>query len=198
MPKGEVRAGEHIAFTDHSIRRTSNPSPPRGSGKHELVPFWKVPVDERDLALAYAIVAPVDAEVRPRAFELLQKAEVKSPRDVMVLSQLAQFHDKMGGEEKAIELYERILRIDPGHQAAAANLATYLIKRGRAPEAVALWEKALIRNPAATGTRMNVAVAHYRAGNLESAAAALKKALEFDPDHEFARKLLGEIQSSRK
>ena len=63
---------------------------------------------------------------------------------------------------------------------------------------MALWEKALIRNPAATGTRMNVAVAHYRAGNLESAAAAVKKALEFDPDHEFARKLLGEIQSSRK
>ncbi len=196
MPKGQVRAGEHIAFTDHAIRRTVA-ARPQPAGKHELASFWKGPADERDLALAYAVVAPVDPEVRPRALELLQRAETKAPRDVMVLSQLAQFYDKLGDEEKAMALCERILRIDPGHPAAAANLATYLIKRGRASEAIALWEKALARNPAATGTRMNLAVAHYRNGNLPAAAEAVKKALAFDPDHDFGRKLLTEIEASQ-
>jgi hypothetical protein len=197
MPKGEVQTGEHIAFTDHSIPRTTGIRR-QPVGKHELVSFWKIPVDERDLALAYAVVAPVASEVRSRAFELLKEAATRAPRDVMVLSQLAQFHDKMGDEEAAMALCERILRIDSSHPAAAANLATFLIKRGRATEAISLWEKALVRNPAATGTRMNLAVTQYRSGNLNGAAETLKKALEFDPDHELARKLLTEIQSLRK
>jgi predicted CXXCH cytochrome family protein len=194
MPKGEVRAGEHIAFTDHSIPRTTG-TRQRPPGKHELVSFWKAPVEERDLALAYAVVALVEPEVRSRAFELLQQAETKAPRDLMVLSQLAQFYDKMGNEESAMALYERMLRIEAGHPSAAANLATNLVQRGRAPEAIALWEKALVRNPAATGTRLNIAVAHYRSGNRAAAAEALKKALDFDPDNDVARKLLTEIQS---
>jgi len=136
--------------------------------------------------------------VRGRALELLKNAESAAPNDIPVLSQLAQFYDRLGDEEKAMELCERITRLDAANHAAATNLAIYWIKRGRAKEAIALWENVLMRNPGLTGARINLAVAEYRAGNATAAEAGVRKALEYDPDNDFARKLLYEIRGAAR
>ncbi|MGH9664463.1 MAG: multiheme c-type cytochrome, partial [Bryobacteraceae bacterium] len=77
MPKSPVADAQHAVYTDHSIPRrplAANQSP--GTAR-TLVPFWKTPADERDLALAYAAVG--DGQ---RATALLQRAETRDPRDV--------------------------------------------------------------------------------------------------------------------
>ena len=197
MPNRQARTLEHVAFTDHSIPR-GQASPAAHGANRSLVPFWNTRADLRDLALAYAVVAPTEPAVRPDALALLQKAEASAPEDVAVLAQLAQFHDRMGQEDKALALCERILRIDPAHLASATNLGIYYMKRGRTQEAISLWRNALTRNPGLTSARMNLAVALYRSGELNAAEATIREALEYDPDLDVARKLLAEIQAIRR
>lgn len=188
MPKGATRSVDHVAFTDHSI-----PRKPREANATEtrraLRSFLPAPAGERETALGYAVAAMTEPAVRREAFERLQKA----PRDVAVMAQLAQFHDRMGQEEQAMALCEQIVAIEPDHPAAAVNLAIYRIKRGRTAEAIALWEAALKRSPAMTGARMNLAVALSRSGEREKAIAALRQALRFEPDFEPAMRLLREL-----
>jgi predicted CXXCH cytochrome family protein len=198
MPKSPTQNMEHVAFTDHAIpRRPGSAAGPRGNVR-ELVSFFGQAADGRDLALAYAIVAATEPAVRGRALELLKNAESAAPDDVPLLSQMAQFYDRLGDEEKTMDLCERITRLDPANHKAATNLAIYWIKRGRAKEAIALWENVLTRSPGLTGARINLAVAEYRAGNGAAAEAAVRKALEYDPDNDFARKLLYEIRGAAR
>jgi tetratricopeptide (TPR) repeat protein len=188
MPKGATRSVDHVAFTDHSI-----PRKPRTASAAEtrraLRSFLPAPAGERETALGYAVAAMTEPAVRRQAYELLLKA----PRDVAIMAQLAQFHDRMGQEEQAMALCEQIVAIEPDHPAAAVNLAIYRIKRGRTAEAIALWEAALKRSPAMTGARMNLAVALSRSGEREKAIAALRQALRFEPDFEPAIRLLREL-----
>jgi len=198
MPRSQTAGGEHVVFTDHAIPRRRGSSGQRVATGHSLHSFWKTATDERDLALGYAAAAVSEPGVRKQALQLLQKAESRNPQDTPVLSQLAQFYDHMGEEENAMALCERIVAADPSNTAAAVNLGIYWIKRGRARDAMSLWEKALLRNPAMTGARINLAVAQYRSGNAAAAELTVLKALEYDPDQEFARKLLSEIRASRR
>jgi tetratricopeptide (TPR) repeat protein len=198
MPQAKSRSVDHIAFTDHSIPRHHAAKDTQAGGPIELKPFWpSTPPDARDLALAYATLAPTQPSLRRRAFELLQQAEAANPSDVPVLSQLALFNDRMGREDAAMALSERILKLDPTHTAASINLGIYKIKRGQANEAIALWRKALERNPAQPGSAMNLAVALQRSGDSKGAIATLQKILDLEPDLEPARRLLAEIEASR-
>lgn len=192
MPKGESHMVEHVAFTDHGIVRRAAGAP-RERGARELTPFFPR-ADDRDMALAYSVVAMSEPSVRLRALQLLEAAAARDNEDVAVLAQLAQFRDRMGRADLAEPLYERVLALDPNHAAAAVNLGIYRVKRGDAAGAIALWERALRRNPAQTGVRTNLAVALAQSGKLAEAEAALLQALEYDPDAEAPRRLLGEIR----
>jgi len=198
MPKGQVRETEHAVFTDHSIpRRPAQSSGGAGDGE-SLVSFWKLPVNDRDQAVAYAMAAGRDAASRGRAYELLQAAQSRQPDDVLVLIELAKICDEAGREEQAMALSERIVRLDPSQAAVAVNLGTYYIKRGRVQEAMRLWQDALTRNPALTGARTNLAVAQYQSGDASAAEATLRKGLEYDPDDATARQLLAEILAGNR
>jgi len=195
MPKGASHMVEHVAFTDHGIVRRAGAAA-AGRAPRELTPFFAA-VEERDLALGYAVAAMTEPAVRLRALQLLEAAMARDAGDTAVLAQLAQFRERMGRADLAEPLYRRILAVDSTHAAAAVNLGIALVKRGETAEAMRLWEQALRRNPAQTGVRTNLAVALAQSGKLTEAEAALVKALEYDPDTEAARRLLDEIRARR-
>ncbi len=196
MPQGESHTAEHVAFTDHGIvRRKQAPAPPPADRR--LAPFFAA-VTDRDAALAYAVVAQNEPSLRRTALAQLEAAAASAPSDIALLAQLAQFYDRMGREEHALALYERVLKLDPAHNAAAVNLGIYKVKRGETAAAVALWQSALTRNPAQTGVRLNIAVAQFQGGRLAEAEASLIKALEYDPDSETARNLLAEVRAAKR
>ena len=197
MPKNPVRDTEHAVFTDHTIPRRSSPRPAGPDADRTLEPFWKGAGD-RDLGLAYAMVAGEDPALRRRAFDLLRRAEAADPDDAAVLTQLAQLYDRSGAEPEAIALSQRVLRLDPAEISVAVNLGTWYVRQGRAREAMRLWADALSRNPALTGVSMNLAVAQFQTHDPAAAEATLRKALEYDPDHEKARALLAEIRSQAR
>ena len=196
LPKRQTRSVDHLAYTDHSIARRPGGSEPL-QPERQLESFWKNQADDRDLALGYAVVAPMEPSVRQRTLELLEVAAKKNPNDVPILAQLAQFYDRLGREEQAMTVCERLVRLDGTQTGAMVNLGIYRMKRGRAAEAITLWEGALLRNPGLTGARMNLAVAKYRAGDRAAAESALLKALEYEPDLEDARRLLLEIRATK-
>ncbi len=196
MPNRQTKSVDHLAYTDHSIARRPGTAQVSGS-KQSLRSFWTGPVNERDLALGYAVVAPTEITARPRALALLEKTAAAQPNDVAILVQLAQFYDRMGREEQALALCERIMKLDPEQTSTAVNLGIYRMKRGQAAEAIALWEGALRRSPGLTGARMNLAVAQYRAGNVAAAESALRTALAYEPDLGQARQMLDQIQAAK-
>jgi hypothetical protein len=200
MPKAVDRSVEHRAYTDHSIpRRPAVEGEPASPVSHgSLVSFWKAPGQDRDLAMAMASLAPTEPALRRPAFELLVKESARDPGDMALLSQLAQFHDRMGNEAAAMEACERIVRADPANAAAKVNLGIYYAKRGRTAEAIALWQDAVKRNPSLTGARVNLSVALFREGRKEEAEAALAKALEYEPDNDAARRLLEDVRRGRR
>jgi Flp pilus assembly protein TadD len=197
MPKAPVRDTEHAVFTDHSIPRRIPRASGQETGERTLTSFWKSPVDDRDLGLAFATLAGDDAAMRRRALELLRQAESRNPDDLLVLVQLAQLYDQAGDDDKAMALSERALRLDPSQVTVMVNLGAYYMQRGRAQEAKRLWADAITRAPGLTTARVNLAVAQYRAGDTAAAEATIVKALEYDPDHETARRLLSEIRAGR-
>ena len=197
MPNRQTRSVDHLAYTDHSIARRPGSSPATSTEGRLLTSFWNLPVSERDLALGYAVVAPNEPAIRPRALDLLERSAAASPNDIPILSQLAQFYDRLGREDDALALCERLLKLEPTHTAAAVNLGIYRMRRGRPAEAIKLWEAALQRQPGLIGARMNLAVAYYRGGDVPAAESALLKALEYEPDFDSARRMLAELQSAK-
>lgn len=191
MPKARSREGEHVAFTDHEIpRRPIARTAGVTNAKRELKPFWPGSGSERDLAVAYAGLGMEHAEFRAKALAMLEKLAPKLPGDAELLAQLAQYSDAMGQTKRAQELYERVLRIDPGHVAAGANLGIYRARDGRVAEAMALWERIVAGHPGTTNAAVNLAVAQYGAGRKAEAEITLRRVLMFHPGHEPARRLL--------
>jgi hypothetical protein len=196
MPKNRTREGEHVAYTNHTIAR--QPSAKQSSQrKRRLESYWRRPVPDRDLALAYASFALTDASFRSVALDLLEKSEPNSSSDAPLLVQLAQFYDNLGRPERSEALYERVLRLDPSNAAAEANLAIYRMRRGRSKEATALWRDVLSRNPALPGPGINLAQAQLGSGDKAAAESTLLQVLRFHPDFEAANQLLRRIRSRR-
>lgn len=198
MPKADMAGSEHAVYTDHSIPRRPGSSGQLAAGPHELIPFWQTVNDERDSALAHAVVAMTEPSVRQKAFQLLRAAEGRDPNDTAIAAQLAQFYDRMRQPERALPLLERVVSQDLANTAAAINLGTLYAQQNRLPEAVQTWESALAKNPALTAARMNLAVAQARMGRPEQALATLREALRFDPDNAAAQRLLAEISAGRQ
>jgi Flp pilus assembly protein TadD len=185
MPKAAGRGVDHSSYTNHSIPRDKSPREPATKA---LTPVWPNATTDRDLGLAQAILNRFE-----QAQPLLEAAAKTSPKDITVLSQLAQIHDRQGREAAALPLYEAILKLDPNHPTASTNLAVIRAKSGRLDEAISLWRTALKSNPAQTGVRMNLAQALLRQGNRTAAIEEIKTALSFDPDQPAARRILNQL-----
>jgi predicted CXXCH cytochrome family protein len=197
MPKSRTREGEHVAYTNHTIARRPSTKASNAVGKRRLESYWRGPVPDRDVALAYASFALTDASFRPVALELLERSVPGSLSDAPLLAQLAQFYDNLGRAERAEALYEQVMRLDPSNAAAGANLGIYRMRRGRAKEAIALWRDVLSRNPALPGPGINLAQAQLGNGDKAAAELTLLQVLRFHPDLEAANQLLQRIRAGR-
>jgi Flp pilus assembly protein TadD len=120
-----------------------------------------------------------------RAVKLLE-----SSTDPKAVDQLAQLYDRMGKEDAACAMFQRVMDADRTATGAAVNLGTCLAKRGNVEESVRLWKDAVVRNPGLESARFNLAVALYRMGRTAEARAVLDEALKFNPASKRARELL--------
>ena len=158
MPTRESTDGQHTAFTDHSIRRSSDSSPQTGHSP-ELVAFWPADATERDESLAYADQSwqhPTPANIK-KAHDKLLTAWSHSPGDPTVAAQLAYTWDLIGDHDTAESLYRQALQADPENLIALTNLGTHLAQKGQIAQAGDLWRKALSIDPGLAVPGLNLA-----------------------------------------
>jgi cytochrome c-type biogenesis protein CcmH/NrfG len=200
MRRTPVRKLEHVAFTDHSMSRTTSrtehaDAPAAIPDSAVLVPFDRGVVRDRDLGLAYEKIALLQNNNlwRSRAFTLLKAVHDTSAEDVKVESALADLYEHMGDEATACKIFARVAASDPADVRASLNLGVCMANQGRLSESVRLWKNGVERDPSQEAARFNLAVAQYRTGDAAGARATLNEALRFNPASRRAREFLIEI-----
>ncbi len=191
----------HTQVTDHRIPRrsdtqalqplldsTTRPYSPR------LVPFpysEDAEQDIRDLALAWAFLAQTRKDgAGSEAQRLLHIAVMQSPNDPALLSALGFIEQVRGAVDRARELYQKALALEPDLIDAAANLGVIEANQGRLREPLRLWQNAFERAPARSAIGMNVARVLCGAGEFERARSSVLRVLEFNPDMAAAKEML--------
>ena len=87
-----------------------------------------------------------------------------------------------GKTEKALEDFNRAIRIDPTHQDGYLGRADTLNVMGRYEESLKDYDKAIEIDPSRAEAYINRAIAHSHLGQYEKAIADYEKGLELDPE----------------
>jgi tetratricopeptide (TPR) repeat protein len=191
----------HTQVTDHRIPRRSDTQtlhPLLDSNRRpyspRLVPFpysEDTEQDIRDLALAWAFLAQTGKDrAGSEAQRLLHIAVMQSPNDPALLSALGFIEQERGAVDRARQLYQKALALEPDLIDAAANLGVIEANQGRLRESLRLWQNAFERAPARSAIGMNVARVLCGAGEFERARSSVLRVLEFNPDMAAAKEML--------
>jgi tetratricopeptide (TPR) repeat protein len=204
MPSSLSTDVAHTEVTDHRIRRRPEIAPQllhdtttQGT-LPRLVPFpsQKSDDDVRDLALAWeSLVNSGMTAAIPEAERLLRSAAEKSPNDPVLLSALGYSAQKKGDLNRARELYQKALAVDPMLIDAATNLGVIEANRGHLREALKLWQDAFLRAPGQSRIGMNMARLFCNTAQPNNARNYVLRVLEFNPDLPEAKNLLQRLNS---
>jgi adenylate cyclase len=118
-----------------------------------------------------AISSSFDFELAARELEIALRM---GPDDPRVLRAAAEFAQRQGNYEEAIDYLEKAHEIDPlaGHREKAAISYFY---SGRQTEGISLYEEAVRRTPFAEFVNKSLALALLETGDVDGALAALEK-----------------------
>ena len=133
-----------------------------------------------------------------RLAEVLAETAHHRPRadQVSLLRRAAEAYEKAGGaDDKVIEIYQQLLRLEPGDEAARANLETRYLKANRVRDVVRLLEQALAVDPPPVGRaarKIHGRLLDLYATSLhepERSIPHVEALLDDDPSHDEARKV---------
>ncbi len=198
----------HTEVTDHRIERRPELSPQLlqdSSSRHstapslpQLIPFpysKEAEDDVRDRALAWQSLAANGSQDAAReADRWLHQAAKQFPNDPAILSGLAYVELSHAASDQAAvnrarDLYQRALALDPALVDAAANLGVLEARSGNFQRATELWQSAFDRAPADSSIGMNLARTFCQSGKINDARSVVQRVLRFNPDMSSAKKL---------
>jgi tetratricopeptide (TPR) repeat protein len=206
MPSSLSADIAHTEVTDHRIPARPQMSAellqdsqlPRSSPSLNPFPYSKeAAADVRDEALAWQSLARGGSrEAASEADRMLALAARQSPTDPEVLAGLAFVELQRGSVDRARELYQQALALDPNLIDASTNLGVIEARSGHFTVAVKLWETAFERAPAKSSIGMNLARTYCAAGQTGKTRTVLLRVLRFNPDLSEARKLLQHLNAT--
>ncbi len=203
MPASLSTDVAHTEVTDHRILRRPSKMPTLENAFAQpptptLVPFphsHEADSDLRDDALAWESVAESGLKsAEAQAERLLRLALLKSS-DPALLSAMGYIEQKHGATDRARELYQKALAIDPNLIDAATNLGVLEAKSGHMREAVTLWQGSFQRAPGRSSIGMNLAWTFCGSGQFDEARTYALRVLQFNPDLGAAKKLLNGLNA---
>lgn len=92
--------------------------------------------------------------------------------------------------QAAANVYERILKTDPGSLEALNDLGVLYARMGKYRQAAGAYEQALRLNPSSFPLLVNLGIVYFKSGDLRPAAGTLAKAVKMRPANFQARSLL--------
>lgn len=118
----------------------------------------------------------------PQEIETLKKTVEKAPRDLALLTELANKLYDGGHYGEAVEYYRRILTLEPGNLGVSTDLGTALFYSGKPDEAIAQFNQSLKIDPRHAQTLHNLVVVYLQGKNdLKAASEALDRLATVDP-----------------
>ena len=193
----------HTEVTDHRILRRPSSTPMLENAFAQtptptLVPFprsHEADNDVRDEALAWESVAESGLKSAEAEAERLLRLAVLKSSDPALLSAMGYIEQKHGATDRARELYQKALAIDPNLIDAATNLGVLEAKSGHMREAVTLWQGSFQRAPGRSSIGMNLARTFCGSGQFDEARTYTLRVLQFNPDLGAAKKLLNGLNA---
>lgn len=133
----------------------------------------------------------VDMQKYAESVPFFEKAASLDEKDTHSLANLAFAYDKTGKPELALELYKKVLAINPSLTDAWNKAGNILTRAGQFDEAVRMYDKALEIDPGSAFALNNKGYTLYLAGKFPEAIESLQKAVILDPQYKSAWKNLG-------
>jgi tetratricopeptide (TPR) repeat protein len=129
----------------------------------------------------------------PSATDQVDGATRNSPHTNNVKQLLAQGNKclEQGANAQAIEIFERLLEIDPRHAIALNNLGAALSKLNLYKDAEKYFRAAIKQRPDFADAYSNLGVGFRSRGNIDESEKSLRSALRSNPTHVEARTNLG-------
>jgi len=205
----------HTEVTDHRIQRRPELSPQllQDSSSHrstapnsspQLIPFpysKEADDDARSRALAWQSLAENGSrDAAAEADRWLHQAARQFPNDPAILSGLAYVELSHAASDQAAvnrarDLYQKALAVDPALIDAAANLGVIEARSGHLQRAIELWQSAFDRAPGDSSIGMNLARTFCQSGKINEARSSIQRVLRFNPDLSSANKLLQSLNA---
>ena len=203
MPASLSTDVAHTEVTDHRILRRPASTPMLENAfaqpaTPKLVPFphsHESDSDLRDDALAWESVAESGLKSAEAEAERLLRLALLKSSDPALLSAMGYIEQKHGDTDRARELYQKALAIDPNLIDAATNLGVLEAKSGHMREAVTLWQGSFQRAPGRSSIGMNLARSFCGSGQFDEARTYTLRVLQFNPDLGAAKKLLNGLNA---
>ncbi len=119
-----------------------------------------------------------------KGFNILNELEKKYPNDKRVYVRLAVYYSnwhKVLNYEKAFQMYNKALELDPNYGMAIWRLAGIYDARGNAEKALLYYEKYASLYPAHPLLLQSMSANYYESGDVDKAIKKLKEAIEIKP-----------------
>ena len=147
----------------------------------------KIDPDNLDLSLALIFVYSYsedndDLEIEYEDF--LNNAHEQKPKDIGISEYLAQFYFYKKRPQEAIEVYEKILELNPDHAEALFWLGNLYENSGQRNKALEMWERGIKIEPTSAPLLNCLGYTYAQEGvKLNLAEEMVRKALEEDPEN---------------
>ena len=174
------------ALPEFSFLYTTTPFQPGFSGgplvnkQNQVVGLATLEGRSINLALPINAIKPHLNDQKLMTFQQLLKADQLSKEALYYRGNFALY--ALGETDRAIDFYQRALKIDPDFVLARYDLAVTYRGMGEVDKAIAEYEKVLKINPRFPEALSNLGGQYFRKGNVKQAAAHFQKAIEVYPN----------------
>jgi tetratricopeptide (TPR) repeat protein len=128
-----------------------------------------------------------------KALQFIRIAHWMAPNSAPLYNEMGLIYMNMGEDKKAIECWEKALKLNPYIPEASLNLGIYKLKKGKFKEAKTFFHHIIKTFPENAYAWLSLGIIKEKEGNLEKAIEYYQKAAKLNPNLGIAHAYLGAL-----